>query len=207
MSRSIVVGIAGGSASGKSTVVQEVVHSLGPGVSATLSHDAYYYDLSHMPLAERLKVNVDHPDSLETDLLVGHVQELLQGQSVEMPLYDYSTLTRAPSGMSVDPAPVVIVEGLLVLTDRRLRDLMTLKVFVDADEASRLARRIARDVRERGRTREEVVHYHEHRVEPMHTSFVEPTRAQADIVIGQGGHNRPAIESLTAHLTALLATT
>jgi uridine kinase len=204
MSRPIVVGIAGGSASGKSTVVREFARRLGPGLTATLHHDAYYEDLSRMPLDERILVNVDHPDSLETGLLVAHLGELIAGRAVEMPEYDYVSQTRSTPGVVVEPAPVLIVDGLLVLHDERLRELMDVRVFVDADEASRLARRIERDVSERGRTREEVVQQHQHRVEPMHLEFVEPGRQHADIVIAGGGHNLEAVGALVQRVRGML---
>ena len=200
----LVVGIAGGSASGKSTVVRELVRLLGSGVSATLHHDAYYHDLSHMPFAERIRVNVDHPDSLETALLVKHLGELLSGRSVEMPDYDYVEQTRSTPGLLVEPAAVLIVDGLLVFHDERLRALMDVKVFVDADEASRLERRIERDVAERGRTRKEVVRQHNDRVEPMHARFVGPTRRYADVTIEEGGHNTDAIVGLVARVRGMM---
>jgi len=204
LSNRIVVGIAGGSASGKSTVVREFTRLLGAGVSATLHHDAYYDDLSHMPFAERIKVNVDHPDSLETGLLVTHLAELLVGRSVEMPDYDYVSQTRSTPGTVIEPASVLIVDGLLIFHDEALRALMDLRVFVDADEASRLARRVTRDVQERGRTRDEVVQQHNERVEPMHRRFVEPGRQYADVVIAQGGHNLEAIEALVSRVRRML---
>jgi uridine kinase len=204
MSRPLVVGIAGGSASGKSTVVREFTRLLGPGLTATLHHDAYYDDLSHMPLDERTLVNVDHPDSLETGLLVAHLGDLLAGRSVEMPDYDYISQTRSTPGVIIEPAPVLIVDGLLVFHDERLRALMDVRVFVDADEASRLARRIARDVAERGRTHAEVVQQHNDRVEPMHRRFVEPGREYADIVITEGGHNLEAVDALVRWVRGML---
>jgi uridine kinase len=202
--RPIVLGIAGGSASGKSTVVREVSRILGPGLCASIQHDAYYHDLSHMPFEERIKVNVDHPDSLETELLVAHVHALLVGRAIEMPNYDYVSQTRSTPGFLIEPAAVVIVEGLLAFHDQRLRALMDLKAFVDASEADRLGRRVARDIAERGRDRAQVVDQHESRVEPMHARFVQPTRAYADVLIPKGGHNLPAIESLVARIQALL---
>ena len=205
MDRPIVLGIAGGSASGKSTVVREVTRILGADICASIQHDAYYHDLSHMPFEERIKVNVDHPDSLETELLVSHLSELLEGRAIDMPDYDYVSQTRSAPGFRIEPAPVVIVEGLLVFHDERLRTLMDLKAFVDASENERLERRIERDTIERGRDRSQVQSQHENRVEPMHARFVHPTRAYADVLIPGGGHNLRAIESLAARLHALLA--
>lgn len=205
MDRPIVVGIAGGSASGKSTVVREVVRLLGAGRCAVLAHDAYYHDLSHLPLERRIEVNVDHPDSLQTDLLVAHIRALLDGGGVEMPSYDFASQIRAPTGRTVDPAPVVVVEGLFVLHDEDLRALMDLSVFVDTTEAERLSRRIERDTSERGRDRPAVVHQHTTRVQPMHERFVEPTRTHADVVISRGGHNLAAIQRLVRRVEELLA--
>lgn len=204
MRRCIVVGIAGGSASGKSTVVEEVIRLLGPGRTAWLPHDAYYRDLSHLSMAERIRVNVDHPDSLETELLVTHVRELLAGRPVEVPRYDYISQTRSARGIHVQPAPAIVVEGLLALHDERLRTLMDLTAFVDAPEEDRLARRIARDTEERGRSLEEVVRQHHERVQPMHDRFVAPAREVADVVVEGGGHNVPAIQALVAGVEALL---
>ena len=202
--RSIVVGIAGGSASGKSTVVRELVRLLSPHETSVLSHDAYYHDLSYMPLEHRIEVNVDHPDSLETLLLVEHVGSLLAGREIEMPSYDYVSQTRSQRGVHITPAPVVIIEGLLVLGDPALRALMDLAVFVDASETARLRRRIARDVLERGRSESEVVEQHHARVQPMHDEFVEPSRRSADLVVSEGGHNQTAVETLAGQVRALL---
>lgn len=197
---SLVVGIAGGSASGKTAVVRRVVHSLGEGVTAIVPHDAYYRDLSHLPLEERRRVNVDHPDSLETDLMLQDLQRLLAGEPIGLPRYDYSTHVRLDERHVVEPAPVVIVEGILVLALERLRRLMDLKVYVHVSEADRLARRLARDVERRGRTPESVRMDHEWRVQPMHREFVGPSRDHADLVIEEGGHNDGAIERLVAEI-------
>lgn len=200
----LVVGIAGGSASGKSTVAERVVRLIGPARTARLHHDAYYHDLSHLTPDERLAVNVDHPDSLETSLLVEHVHALLDDREVDVPTYDYVTMTRRPDVREVRPAPLILLEGLLILHDERLRTLMDVIVFVDAPERERLARRIARDVDERGRSPAEVVAQHELRVQPMHERFVEPTRAFADVVLRGGGHNREAVESLVRRIEVML---
>lgn len=202
--RSVVVGIAGGSASGKSTVVRELVRLLLPHEASVLSHDAYYHDLSYLPFENRIEVNVDHPDSLETPLLIEHVGSLLAGRDVEVPSYDYVSQTRSKPGVHVPPAPVVIIEGLLVLGDPALRALMDLAVFVDASEAARLRRRIARDVIERGRSESEVVEQHHARVEPMHVEFVEPSRQFARLVVPEGGHNQAAVVALADQVKALL---
>lgn len=202
--RSVVLGVAGGSASGKSAVVHEIVAALGPEITAVVQHDAYYRDLSHLPLEERRRANVDHPRSLETDLLIEHLEALLGGDPVEMPVYDFSTHTRSDDRVRVEPAPVVIVEGILVLAEERLREHMDLKVYVQVDERERLARRLARDVRLRGRTPESVRADHVERVQPMHERFVGPSRAWADVVIREGGTNRPAIRELVAKVEAMI---
>ena len=200
----IVVGIAGGSASGKSTVVHEVTRMLGVGRAAVLSHDAYYHDLSHLPMERRIEVNVDHPDSLETSLLVEHIVSLRSGQAVEMPVYDYVSQTRAASGIMVAPAPVILVEGLLTLHEARLRDLMDLRVFIDTTPEQRLARRIARDTLERGRNQETVEHQHAERVQPMHDVFVQPSRAHANVLLDGSGRNLEGIRALVDRVAALL---
>lgn len=202
---SLVVGIAGGSASGKSTVVRELARILGDGRATVLSHDAYYYDLSHMPMEQRIEVNVDHPDSLETTLLVDHIGILRAGRAVEMPDYDYVSQTRAAAGRHVAPAPVIVVEGMLTLHERRLRELMDLRVFIDTTSEERLTRRIARDTVERGRKRAVVEDQHARRVQPMHDMFVEPSRAHADVLLTGGGHNQEAIQSLADRVLRLLA--
>lgn len=197
---SLVVGIAGGSASGKTAVTRRVVHALGEEETAIVPHDAYYRDLSHLPLEERRRVNVDHPDSLETDLMLQDLRRLLAGEPIGLPLYDYSTHVRLEELQLIEPAPVVIVEGILVLALERLRRLMDLKVYVHVSEAERLARRLARDVERRGRTPESVRTDHEWRVQPMHREFVGPSRDHADLVIEEGGQNADAIERLVAEI-------
>jgi uridine kinase len=205
LARCVVVGVAGGSASGKSSVVDAIVQLLEPMRAARLPHDAYYHDLAHLALVDRSTVNVDHPDSLETPLLIRHIGALLRGESIELPGYDYISQTRAVRGTPVPPASVLIVEGLLVLHEPELRALMDLTVFVDAPEEARLARRIARDVRERGRTAQEVVRQHRERVQPMHDRYVAPSQAHADIVIEGGGHNRDAIEVVVRRVQGLVS--
>ncbi len=202
----IVVGVAGGSAAGKSTVVRQIVDMLGAGRAAVLSHDAYYRDLSHLPMSRRIEVNVDHPDALETSLLVEHVDLLRSGQSVEMPAYDYVSQTRGKSGIPIKSAAVIVIEGMLTLHDPRLRDRMDLRVFIDTTPGQRLARRIARDTVERGRDRQAVEAQHEDRVQPMHDLFVEPSRVYADVILEGGGRNVVAVEALVDCIVALLRT-
>ena len=200
---SIVVGIAGGSASGKSTVVRELTSLMGRSRVAVLSHDAYYHDLSHMPIERRIQVNVDHPDSLETSLLVKHIKALQAGHAVEIPNYDYASQTRNSVGVSITSAPVLIVEGMLVLWDERLRDLMDLQVFVDTSPEQRLGRRIERDVLERGRDAKTVKQQHIERVQPMHEIYVQPSRVHADFLIPEGGHNIESVRALADQVLGL----
>lgn len=177
---------------------------LGPETAVSLQHDSYYRDLTHLDRAERENVNFDHPESLETALLVEQIGTLLAGRSVEVPVYDYSTHTRTTQTVAVRPAPVIVVDGILVLADEELRALMDVRVFVDVPEAERLARRTRRDVRKRGRTEEMVHRDHERRVEPMHRSFVVPSRKYADVTITEGGRNQPAIEQLAERVWEML---
>lgn len=200
----VVLGVAGGSASGKSSVVREVARMLGEERTVVVHHDAYYRDLSHLALPERKQVNVDHPDALETELMEAHLRRLLAGEPVEVPVYDYTTHTRSTERVPVEPAPVVIVEGILVLAEERLRRLMDLKVYVHVDEQERFARRLSRDVRLRGRTPESVRRDHVARVQPMHACFVEPSRAWADVVIREGVRNRDAVAELVRRIEEML---
>jgi uridine kinase len=204
LASSIIVGIAGGSASGKTAVVHRLVEMLGASCVLVISHDAYYRDLSHLPLERRGETNVDHPGSLETGLLVDHLSDLRNGRSVEIPVYDYVTQTRGQSGLLVDPAPVTLVEGLFTLFDDDLRAMMDLRAWIDVSADERLRRRIVRDVRERGRVPSDVERLHAQRVQPMHERFVEPTRMHADIVIEGGGENLPGICDLADRVRALL---
>lgn len=171
---------------------------------AVLSHDAYYHDLSHMPIERRIQVNVDHPDSLETSLLVKHIKALQSGHAVEIPNYDYASQTRNSVGVTITSAPVLIVEGMLALWDERLRDLMDLRVFVDTSPEQRLERRIERDVLERGRDAKMVKQQHLERVQPMHEIYVQPSRVHADFLIPEGGHNIESIRALADQVLGLL---
>lgn len=203
--RPVVLGVAGGSGSGKSTVVREVCRLLGPGVASVIHHDAYYRDLSHLPLEDRVAVNFDHPDSLETELMVAHVECLLAGRPAELPTYDFSTHTRAPGVEPLEPTPLLVLDGILVLADSRLRSAMDLKVFVDTDADLRLLRRIRRDVVKRGRTADSVIAQYEATVRPMHMEFVEPSKRHADLVVPEGGYNRVAVDLVVSKLRALMA--
>lgn len=203
--RPVVLGVAGGSGSGKSTVVREVCRILGAGMAAVLHHDSYYRDLAHLPFEERASVNFDHPDALQTELMVDHIGLLLEGVPVEIPTYDFSVHTRSSATELVRPTPVVVLDGILVLADSRLREIMDLKVFVDTEANVRLLRRIRRDVVRRGRTADAVIAQYEATVQPMHFEFVEPSKRYADVVVSEGGHNRVAVDGVVARLRSLLA--
>lgn len=201
----VILGVAGGSGSGKSTVVREVCRILGEGMASVVHHDAYYRDLSHLPFGKRVSVNFDHPDSLETELMVDHIRALLKGGAVEVPTYDFSTHTRATATECLHPSPVIVLDGILVLADARLRDTMDLKVYVDTDADIRLLRRIRRDVVKRGRTADSVITQYEATVRPMHMEFVEPSKRFADMVVPEGGYNRVAVDLVVNRIRQILA--
>ncbi len=192
--RSLVLGIAGGTGSGKTTVALAIKDRVGADRVAYLDHDSYYRDLRHLPLEERRQVNFDHPSAFDTDLLVEHVEALKAGRGVEKPVYSYTESVRLEETVRVEPRPLVMVEGILVLEHAALRAQMDVKIFVDTDDDVRLMRRLRRDIKERGRTVEHVLGQYEATVRPMHLTFVSPTRRHADVVIPRGGRNRVAIE-------------
>lgn len=194
----LVIGIAGGTGSGKTTVVRKIIESLPPGEVAVLSQDSYYKDNSHLPLEERQEINFDHPQALEFDLLVEHIKELKKGNSIQEPMYSYLTCTRSAETKTISPKEVVILEGILVLTNKDLRDLFDIKVFVHADADDRLNRVIKRDIIERGRSVETVLERYDKSVKPMHLQFIEPSKRYADLILPEGGHNKVAIEVLTS---------
>jgi len=199
-----VIGIAGGSGSGKSTVLDRILERLGPDRVAILDHDRYYYDLAHLSQEERARVNFDHPESLETALLCRHIDDLVDGRAVEKPVYDFTTHRRTERFERVVPRSLIVVEGILVLAEPELVRRMDLRVFVDADDDIRLARRIRRDVAERGRSVDSVLDQYEATVRPMHLQFVAPTRRIADLIIPRGGHNEVALAVLTSYLEGVL---
>lgn len=196
----LIIGIAGGTGSGKTTVVRKIMERLPKGGVAIIPQDAYYWDSSHLPLEERLEINFDHPDSIEWELLIKHINELKHKVSIEQPIYSYITCTRAEETVTVLPHDVIIVEGILVLGNPKLRKLMDLKVFVDADPDDRLIRVINRDIVERGRSVNKVMERYMHTLKPMHEQFIEPTKRFADIIIPQGGNNHIAIDILTSYI-------
>lgn len=193
----LVIGIAGGTGSGKTTVVKKIIERLPPGEVAILSQDSYYRDSSHLPMEERQKINFDHPSSIEFDLLVDHIKALKAGRPVQEPIYSYLTCTRSAETREIQPKAVIIVEGILVLFPANLRDEMGLKVFVDCDSDVRLSRVIQRDIIERGRNVEMVLERYAETVRPSHIQFIEPTKQFADIIVPEGGNNLVAINILT----------
>ena len=202
---SFVIGVAGGSGSGKTTVVRRIVDSLGLEHVTLLQHDRYYRDRNDLRLEERAALNYDHPNSLETDLLVRHVQQLRSGKSVDVPQYDFTRHARLSETETFQPRRALIVEGILVFTDAALRDLMDIKVFVDTDSDTRFIRRLQRDVAERGRTMESVIDQYLSTVRPMHLEFVEPSKRYADVIIPLGGHNTVAVDLLLTMLRSVAA--
>jgi uridine kinase len=192
----IVIGVAGGSGSGKTTVVRRIVESLGPDQVTVLDHDRYYRDRNDLRLEERAALNYDHPDALETDLMVKHVHELKAGRAVDVPLYDFTRYARLATTETAPPRRAIIVEGILVFVDAALRALMDIKVFVDTDDDTRFIRRLRRDVADRGRTMDSVIDQYQSTVKPMHLDFVQPSKRYADIILPQGGHNAVAIDML-----------
>ena len=203
--RSIVIGVAGGSGSGKTTVVRRIVESIGTDQVTVLDHDHYYRDRNDLRLEERAALNYDHPDSLETDLLVKHLHELKAGQAVEVPSYDFSLYARLVKTTTAHPRRAIIVEGILVFVDAALRDLMDIKVFVDTDPDTRFIRRLQRDVAERGRTMDSVIDQYNATVKPMHLEFVEPSKRYADVILPQGGHNPVAVELLLTLIRSVIS--
>ncbi len=197
----LVIGIAGGTGSGKTTVVRKIVESFKAGEVAVIPQDSYYRDSSHLPLEERLKLNFDEPAAIEWELLVQQLKELKSGKAIEQPTYSYLTCTRQEETIHVEPQDIIIVEGILILCDPHLRDMLDLKIFVDADSDERLIRVINRDIIERGRTVEMVIDRYEKILRPMHQQHIEPTKRYADLIIPQGGHNRVAIEMMKDYIS------
>ncbi|MBD8040272.1 uridine kinase [Phocaeicola sp. Sa1CVN1] len=200
----IIIGIAGGTGSGKTTVVKSIVDSLPANEVALLPLDSYYKDSSRVPVEERQNINFDHPDAFDWELLSKQVEMLRQGKAIEQPVYSYLTCTRQPETIHIEPRKVVIIEGILALSDKRLRDLMDLRVFVDADSDERLIRVIQRDVIERGRTAEAVMDRYVKVLKPMHQEFIEPAKQYADLIVPQGGHNWKAIEILKLYIEKII---
>lgn len=200
-----VIGVAGGTGSGKTTVSSRIWEAVGREHLAYIQHDNYYKDQSHLTAEERAQTNYDHPDSLETSLLVRHLRELRAGRPIDMPLYDFAAHNRAKETQRINPAKVILVEGILIYTEPALRELMDMRIFVDTDADIRFIRRLRRDMVERGRSLDSVVKQYLGTVRPMHMEFVEPSKRYADIIVPQGGNNRVAMEMIVSRIQALLA--
>ena len=203
----LTIGIAGGSGSGKTTVAQAILQRVGPERISFLQHDAYYKDLSGLPPVQRAEVNFDHPNSLDNDLLIQHIQQLKAGQPVEVPVYDFSTHSRTDQKYIVQPRGVILVEGILIFVEPELRKMFDVKIFVDTDSDLRFIRRIQRDISERGRTSESVIKQYLSTVRPMHLEFVEPSKRYADVIIPEGGFNAAALDMLVARIETMLPKT
>lgn len=200
----IVFAVAGGTASGKTTVARAILESVGASQVAYLPHDAYYKDRPDLSLEERALLNYDHPNSLETKLLIKHIKSLLSGKTVQVPVYDFTEHRRTSETIAVEPCPIILVDGILIFTRRKLRDLMDIKVFVDTDPDIRFIRRLKRDMDERGRSLESIVNQYLDTVRPMHIKFVEPSKRFADVIIPGGGLNKVAMDMVVARLQAML---
>ena len=199
----IVIGIAGGTCSGKSTLIQKIKDEFGDAITM-LSHDFYYKAHNDIPFEERKRLNYDHPDSFDTDLMIEHIRKLMDGESIERPVYDFTIHNRIDETVTVMPSKVIVVEGILIFENRELRDMCDIKVFIDTDADVRIIRRIVRDVSERGRTLESVVTQYLTTVKLMHEQFVEPSKKYVDVIIPEGGYNKVALEMLNERIYALL---
>ncbi|MFZ2360363.1 MAG: uridine kinase [Anaerolineae bacterium] len=202
--RPIIIGVAGGTGSGKTTVAFAILEKVGWNRIALIQHDSYYYDASNLPLEERARLNFDHPDALETPLLVEHLKQLRSGQPVQIPTYDFRTHTRLAETRLINPEPVILVEGILIFAEPALRELFDVKIFVDADADIRFMRRLERDLKERGRSLDSVIDQYMNTVRPMHLEFVEPSKRYAHVIIPEGGHNTVALDMVVARVQTLL---
>lgn len=200
----LVIGIAGGTGSGKTTVANVILARVGAKHIAYLPHDAYYKDIRNLPSAQRAMINFDHPNSLDTDLMIKHIQQLKDGRTVELPVYDFKTHSRTSQTIQIQPQQVILVEGILIFVDASLRKLCDVKIFVDTDADIRFIRRLQRDIEERGRTTSSVVKQYLETVRPMHLEFVEPSKRYADVIIPEGGLNTVAMDMVVARIEALL---
>jgi uridine kinase len=202
---SLIIGISGGTGSGKTTVANRILESVQASEVVFIQQDSYYRNLKDLPLDYQHVANFDHPDALDNDLLVNHIRKLRAGESVELPIYDFRTHTRANETRSVEPRPIVIVEGILIFADPRLLEQMDIKVFVDTPDDIRFIRRLRRDLDERGRTVESVIEQYVGTVRPMHMQFVEPSKRYADVIIPEGGHNLVSIDLISGKIRERLA--
>ncbi|NBB75846.1 MAG: uridine kinase [Bacteroidetes bacterium] len=194
----LIIGVAGGSGSGKTTVVNKIIEGIGKEEVLLMEHDSYYRDLSHLPFDERRRQNFDHPSSLETELLIRHLDALISGYKIEIPVYNFVHHTRADETITASPKKVILIDGILIFSEPNLRDRMNIKIFVDTDDDVRLLRRLRRDINERGRNFDGVLDQYEKFVRPMHLEFVEPSKRYSDIIIPRGGENTVALQMVTA---------
>jgi len=200
----ILIGICGGTGSGKSTVAREIYQSLKESEIAIIQQDAYYKDQTHMEIEERCKTNYDHPFAFDTELLIEHLEQLFLGNTIQRPIYDFSVHNRSDETITIEPRDIVILEGIMILEDKRLRDLMDIKIFVDTDADLRIIRRIVRDINERGRTLDSVIDQYISTVKPAHEQFIEPYKKYADIIIPEGGFNKVAIDIMVAKIQSIV---
>ena len=194
----LVIGVAGGSGSGKTTVVSKIVQNIGKENVLLMEHDSYYRDLGHLPLEERKQQNFDHPSSLETELMIRHIETLKNGYKIEIPVYDFVAYTRSDQSISASPKKIILIDGILIFSEPNLRERMDIKIFVDTDDDVRLLRRLRRDISERGRNLDGVLQQYEKYVRPMHLEFVEPSKRYSDIIIPRGGENKVASQMVIA---------
>ncbi|GAB6169968.1 uridine kinase [Clostridium carnis] len=204
MNKPILIGITGGTGSGKSTIADEIYSSFSDECIAMIQQDMYYKDQSHLTMEERIKTNYDHPRAFDNDLLIEHLKSLIDGKGIKKPIYDFSIHNRAEETVRIEPRDIIIVEGILVLEDERMRDLLDIKVYVDTDADIRILRRLVRDINERGRTVESVIDQYLGVVRPMHMQFTEPTKRYADIIVPEGGQNKVAIDILVSKIKDIL---
>lgn len=200
----LVIGIAGGTGSGKTTIANYLLASVGPEKIAFLPHDAYYKDLSGLTQEERARVNFDHPSSLDTPLLIEHLHDLKAGKAIELPSYDFKTHTRTQATIPIEAQPITLVEGILILAEPELRKLFDIKIYVDTDADIRFIRRLQRDIMERGRTMHSVINQYLETVRPMHLEFVEPSKRYASLIIPEGGYNQVALDMIVARIESML---
>jgi uridine kinase len=204
MRRPIFIGITGGTGSGKSTIAREIYKKFGQQCIAMIEQDSYYKDQSHLSFEDRIKTNYDHPDAFDTSLIIRHLNMLLSGQAIEKPIYDFEVHNRKQETIRVEPRDIVILEGILILQEPELRDLLDIKIYVDTDADVRIIRRLIRDINERGRTVDSVINQYLNVVRPMHMQFTEPTKRHADIIIPEGGQNKVAIDIIVANIKQFL---
>ena len=205
LSRPILIGICGGTGSGKSTVAKAIFESLPEKNISIIEQDAYYRDQTELSFEERVKTNYDHPLAFDTDLLVKHMATLLQGEAIDKPNYDFSNHTRETCTTRIEPKDIIILEGIMILEEKRLRELMDIKIFVDTDADVRIIRRIVRDIQERGRTLDSVINQYLNTVKPAHEQFIEPTKKFADLIIPEGGYNKVAIDIMVAKVRTIVS--